>query len=342
MKECKNILITGGAGFIGSAFIRKALESSVYNILNIDKLTYASNVDSVSEGVNSDQYNFRQADICDKVLMTSIFMEFKPVWVINFAAETHVDRSISNSNVFIETNIIGTYNLLEASRLYLETSDEILVDKFRFLHISTDEVFGDLKADGRPFTESDPYVPSSPYSASKASSDHLVRSWHRTYGVPVLITNCSNNYGPYQTNDKLIPLIISNALAEKCLPIFGDGLQIRDWLYVGDHINALFKILGSGQVGSSYNIGGSNELTNISLVHSICNLLDLKWPSKVLKSYAELIRYVDDRPGHDARYAVDNTKITKELMWSPNESIQSGLNKTVAWYLERHSSSVNI
>lgn len=331
-----NILITGGAGFIGSAVIRYLINETDHKILNVDKLTYAGNLESLATIANNPRYHFCQADIGDQAHITQLFKQFQPDTVMHLAAESHVDRSISSSAEFIQTNIVGTFQLLEISRHYWENLPEKKQHLFRFHHISTDEVYGDLgDLSSELFTESTPYAPSSPYSASKASSDHLVRAWHRTYGLPVIITNCSNNYGPYHFPEKLIPLTILNALQGKKLPVYGNGEQIRDWLYVEDHARALYQVVTKAKAGSTYNIGGHNEQKNIDVVKNICTLLDELAPNKTLgiKSYKDLITFVPDRPGHDVRYAIDASKIKQELGWEPEENFQSGLRKTVLWYL---------
>ena len=330
------IIVTGGAGFIGSALIRAAIDSGSFNILNIDKITYAANQDSLASIANSSSYTFKQIDICDAVSLRSIFNNFKPDAVMHLAAESHVDRSIDNPSDFIQTNIIGTYVLLEESKKYYGQLSESDKKNFRFHHISTDEVFGDLEGTDNLFTETTPYAPSSPYSASKASSDHLVRAWGRTYDLPTIVTNCSNNYGPYHFPEKLIPHVILNALHGKPLPIYGDGRQIRDWLYVDDHARALLKVITEGNIGETYNIGGNNEKTNLEVVQSICELLDELAPDKPsgIKQYSELITFVKDRPGHDVRYAIDATKIREDLGWTPRESFSTGLRKTVQWFLK--------
>lgn len=330
-----NIIVTGGAGFIGSAVIRHIIQNTEHQVLNVDKLTYAGNLESLISVADSQRYQFSQTDICDRAALEHLFQTFKPDAVMHLAAESHVDRSISGPFAFIETNIIGTYQLLEAARNYWLNLPKELKNKFRFHHISTDEVYGDLEGTADLFTETTSYSPSSPYSASKASSDHLVRAWHRTYGLPVVVTNCSNNYGPYHFPEKLIPLMILNALQGKPLPIYGNGQQIRDWLFVEDHARALYKVLTEGAVGETYNIGGHNEKANIEVVHAICTLLEELAPNKPegVQQYKELITYVTDRPGHDVRYAIDASKIKKALGWEPAESFESGLRKTVEWYL---------
>jgi len=330
-----NILVTGGAGFIGSALIRFLIANTKCKILNLDKLSYAGNLQSLSMIENHVNYSFVCADICEKEQLEKIITKFSPDVVMHLAAESHVDNSIENSNDFIQTNIVGTYNLLEVCRKYwCQLSAERKLT-FRFHHISTDEVFGELGLAGM-FSEQSPYRPSSPYSASKASSDHLVRAWYVTYGLPIIITNCSNNYGAHQFSEKLIPRMILNALAGSPLPVYGNGEQIRDWLYVDDHVEALYKVVTSGVVGETYNIGGSTEKKNIEVVQLICQILEELAPDKPegLKNYSDLIQYVTDRPGHDFRYAIDASKISTQLGWKAKESFESGLKKTVQWYLE--------
>ncbi|HDY7488958.1 TPA: dTDP-glucose 4,6-dehydratase [Vibrio vulnificus] len=329
------ILVTGGAGFIGSAVIRHIINHTQDSVVNLDKLTYAGNLESLSGVAESSRYVFEQVDICDRAELDRVFAQHKPDAVMHLAAESHVDRSIDGPAAFIETNIIGTYNLLEAARAYWLTLEESAKAHFRFHHISTDEVYGDLEGTDDLFTETTSYAPSSPYSASKASSDHLVRAWQRTYGFPTLVTNCSNNYGPYHFPEKLIPLMILNALDGKPLPVYGDGMQIRDWLFVEDHARALYKVVMEGEIGETYNIGGHNEKANIEVVKTICSLLEEFRPSKPegVESYDSLITYVKDRPGHDVRYAIDATKIAQELNWTPEETFDSGIRKTVEWYL---------
>lgn len=331
------IVVTGGAGFIGSSVIRNIYASSDHEIINIDKLTYASNLRSVGEISKSKRYFFEKADICDLKKIREIFNKYKPDSVMHLAAESHVDRSIESASDFINTNIIGTYNMLEASREYYENRKG-LNRHFIFHHISTDEVFGDLGNSSNLFNELTSYKPSSPYSASKASSDHLVRAWHRTYNLPVVISNCSNNYGPFQNAEKLIPNTIIRALNRQEIPVYGDGSQIRDWLYVEDHAKALYKVMLQGKVGETYNIGGHNEINNIKVVKTILKVLvDLtsKSPND-LKNLNDLIKYVDDRPGHDVRYAIDASKIKKELDWLPEETFETGIKKTVNWYLQNY------
>jgi dTDP-glucose 4,6-dehydratase len=321
------ILITGGAGFIGSALIRHIIQDTQFSVLNIDKLTYAGNLESLTSVENNSRYNFKQIDICDKDKMRDAFDDFCPDVVMHLAAESHVDRSIDSPDDFIQTNIIGTYNLLEIARKHHQKNPN-----FIFHHISTDEVYGDLTNADELFTEQTAYAPSSPYSASKASSDHLVRSWHRTYDLPIIITNCSNNYGGYQFPEKLIPLVILNSLKGEKLPIYGDGSQIRDWLFVDDHARALLICATKGKIGETYNIGGHNEMKNIDVVKTICKILDELVPKNT--KYSEQIEFVKDRAGHDLRYAIDASKIANELGWTPNETFASGIKKTVLWYLE--------
>ena len=330
-----NILITGGAGFIGSAVIRNALSKNVFNITTIDNLTYAGNLNSLTRHMKDKRFRFVEGNICDLAVLNDLFDEFKPEAVMHLAAESHVDRSIYGPRDFIETNIIGTFTLLEASLRFYKSLSLDKQNSFRFHHISTDEVYGDLDELSSPFTEETPYSPSSPYSASKAASDHLVRAWGRTYNLPVIVTNCSNNYGPYHFPEKLIPHIILNAIQGKPLPIYGDGSQIRDWLYVDDHAEALIKVITNGKIGQTYNIGGRNEKTNLEVVESICELLEELSPSKPdnFNRYRDLITFVEDRPGHDTRYAIDSSKIEKELGWIPQETFETGLRKTVKWYL---------
>ena len=329
----KNILVTGGAGFIGSAVIRYLINETNSNVLNIDKLTYAGNLESLETVSNNPRYQFLHADICDKSAMTKAFQDFQPNIVMHLAAESHVDRSIDGPMDFIQTNIIGTYTLLEVARNYWQNLAEDKKSRFKFHHISTDEVYGDLEGTDDLFTEETSYSPSSPYSASKASSDHLVRAWYRTYGLPVVVTNCSNNYGPYHFPEKLIPLVILNALDGKPLPVYGDGKQIRDWLYVEDHARALYLVATTAKVGETYNIGGHNEKQNIDVVKTICTILDNIKPRTDGQSYTQQITFVKDRPGHDLRYAIDASKIQQELNWQPQETFESGIQKTVEWYL---------
>jgi len=331
-----NFLITGGAGFIGSAVIRHIIENTDHSVVNVDKLTYAGNLESLESVENNSRYAFEQVDICDANEIKRVFNEHQPDIVMHLAAESHVDRSIDGPGEFIQTNIVGTYVLLEETRDYWSNLDSDKRDNFRFHHVSTDEVYGDLEGTDDLFTEDTPYAPSSPYSAAKASSDHLVRAWQRTFKFPTLITNCSNNYGPYQFPEKLIPLIILNALEGKDLPIYGNGKQIRDWLYVDDHARALLHVALTGEISETYNIGGHNELQNIDVVKTVCSILDELVPSKLdgVKQYQQLITYVGDRAGHDVRYAIDATKIDEELNWTPDETFATGIKKTVQWYLE--------
>jgi len=334
------ILVTGGAGFIGSAVIRHIIENTQDSVVNVDKLTYAGNLESLSAVSDDGRYAFEQVDISNRTELDRVFNEHKPDAVMHLAAESHVDRSIEGPAAFIETNIVGTYVLLEATREYWNDLSDAQKEAFRFHHISTDEVYGDLEGPEDLFREDTPYAPSSPYSASKASSDHLVRAWLRTYGMPTVVTNCSNNYGPYHFPEKLIPLVILNALEGKALPIYGKGNQVRDWLYVEDHARALYKVVTEGEVGETYNIGGHNEKQNIEVVHTICELLEELVPNNShsraggnVEGFKGLITYVADRPGHDIRYAIDAAKIEKELGWTPEETFESGIRKTVEWYL---------
>jgi dTDP-glucose 4,6-dehydratase len=328
------ILITGGAGFIGGNFVLDKIAGSDEPVVNLDKLTYAGNLQTLAALHNDPRHIFVHGDIGDRELVERLLAEHRPRAVLNFAAESHVDRSIHGPGDFIQTNIVGTFNLLEAVRGYWSALPLAEKDAFRFLHVSTDEVYGTLGADDPAFTEIHPYEPNSPYSASKAASDHLVRAWHHTYGLPVITTNCSNNYGPYHFPEKLIPLVIVNALAGKSLPVYGDGMQVRDWLYVKDHCSAIRRVLEAGTVGQTYNVGGWNEKPNIEIVHTICTLLDELRPRADGKPYAEQITHVADRPGHDRRYAIDARKLERELGWKPKETFETGIRKTVQWYLD--------
>tara|TARA_B100001093_G_C26755351_1_gene983124 strand:+ start:171 stop:1193 length:1023 start_codon:yes stop_codon:yes gene_type:complete len=332
----KNILITGGAGFIGSAVIRFIINKTNHNIVNLDKLTYAGNLKSLSSVESNSRYHFEKTDICNSVDISRILQKHQPDIIMNLAAETHVDKSIKGPAKFIQTNIFGTYSMLEESKDYWEGLKGVKKNNFRFHHVSTDEVYGDLGKTNILFTEKTSYSPSSPYSASKASSDHLVRAWYRTFNFPTLITNCSNNYGPYQYPEKLIPLVILNALEGKELPIYGNGKQVRDWLYVDDHAKALLHVALNGKIGGTYNIGGHNEIQNIEVVKIICDILDELAPSKLdgITKYEQLITHVSDRAGHDLRYAIDATKIKNELNWTPTETFATGIKKTVEWYLK--------
>ena len=336
MRNKKTILITGGAGFIGSALIRHIIKNTQHTVVNVDKLTYSGNLQSLESIEASKNYIFEQVDICDENELLRVYRKNQPDIVMHLAAESHVDRSIDGPGDFIQTNIVGTFTLLEQARTYWSGLDNDKKDSFRFHHVSTDEVYGDLEDTDGLFTEETSYAPSSPYSATKASSDHLVRSWQHTFGLPTLITNCSNNYGPYQFPEKLIPLIILNALEGKDLPIYGDGKQIRDWLYVEDHAKALLHVALRGEIGETYNIGGHNEMQNIEVVETVCSILDELVPCKHnnITKYEELITYVIDRAGHDARYAIDATKIANELGWQPDETFTTGIKKTVHWYLD--------
>jgi len=353
----KTILVTGGAGFIGSAVIRHIINETQFKVVNVDKLTYAGNLESLEEIAVNDRYSFEQIDICNSAEIKAVFEQYQPDIIMHLAAESHVDRSIDGPGEFIQTNIVGTYTLLEQARDYWSKLQSVKKAEFRFHHISTDEVYGDLphpddldsslvaEGDALPlFTETTSYAPSSPYSVSKASSDHLVRAWHRTYGLPTLITNCSNNYGPYHFPEKLIPLIILNALEGKPLPVYGKGNQIRDWLYVEDHARALVLVATKGKIAETYNIGGHNEKQNIDVVNTICDLLEQLVPVKPpgVAKYKDLITYVQDRAGHDLRYAIDASKIFKDLGWKPEESFESGIKKTVQWYLANHQWCANV
>tara|TARA_B100000965_G_scaffold366406_1_gene351578 strand:- start:1381 stop:2433 length:1053 start_codon:yes stop_codon:yes gene_type:complete len=330
-------IVTGGAGFIGCSLVKKLINEFNYEVLVVDSLTYASQKDSLSDVWNNDLFSFEKADISDQRHIKNIFYDFKPNYIFNLAAETHVDRSIEEPKDFVMTNILGTFSLLEESLNFWRSLPLNLQDNFKFLHISTDEVFGDLEDHEPPFSEENRYEPSSPYSASKASSDHLVKSWHRTYQLPILLSNCSNNYGPYQFFEKLIPLMILKALRGEKLPLYGAGDQVRDWLYVEDHVDALIKIIHDGRVGESYNVGASCEKTNLQVVELICSILDAQVESKPsnITSFSELITFVEDRPGHDKRYAINPDKINRELLWKPQVDFETGLKKTIAWYLKR-------
>ena len=324
------MLVTGGCGFIGSNFVRYVLDQpDEYNVVNLDKLTYAGNINNLN-GIDETRYHFIEGDICNQKLVKRLFENESPAVLVHFAAESHVDRSIDGPAEFIETNVVGTLTLLEEARNFVENGSN---DDFRFIHVSTDEVYGSLGQEGK-FTEQTAYDPSSPYSASKAGSDHLARAWHRTYGLPVLITNCSNNYGPYQFPEKLIPLMIINCLHEKPLPVYGEGVNVRDWLFVLDHCDAISSVLSKGQVGETYNVGGNNEIQNIQVVKMICGILDEIFPRSNGSSYNDLISFVKDRPGHDLRYAIDAGKIERDLCWRPRETFESGLRKTLIWYIE--------
>lgn len=336
------ILVTGGAGFIGSNFVLDWLGGTDEQVVNLDKLTYAGNPQNFASLQDDPRHCFVQGDICDRPLIDQLLAEHRPRAIVHFAAESHVDRSIHGPGEFLRTNIDGTFALLESARAYWSTLEGDEKANFRFHHVSTDEVYGSLKPSDPPFTETNTYEPNSPYSASKAASDHLVRAWHHTYGLPVSTSNCSNNYGPYHFPEKLIPLIISNALAGKALPIYGDGQQIRDWLYVTDHCSAIRAILEKGKVGEVYNVGGWNEMPNLQIVHILCDLLDELSPAASGKSYREQITYVTDRPGHDRRYAIDARKIERELGWRPAETFQSGIRKTVEWYLANQAWVQNV
>lgn len=336
------IFVTGGAGFIGANFVLDWLENNDESILNIDKLTYAGNLENLNSVQNDPRHIFVKADIGDGQQMAALLEKHQPRAVVNFAAESHVDRSIHGPEDFIQTNVVGTFRLLEALRTYWGSLDAKLKTGFRFLHVSTDEVYGTLSSAAPAFTEQHNYEPNSPYSATKAASDHLVRAWHQTYGLPVLTTNCSNNYGPLQFPEKLIPLVIVNALVGKLLPVYGDGLQVRDWLYVRDHCSAIRRVLDAGTLGETYNVGGWNEKANIDIVKTVCNLLDELSPHKDGLPYAQQITYVQDRPGHDRRYAIDARKLEREIGWRPAESFETGIRKTVQWYLDNAEWVANV
>jgi dTDP-glucose 4,6-dehydratase len=326
------IIVSGGAGFIGSALVRHLVRDNGVQVANVDSLTYAGNLENVKPVADDTSYTFHHIDIRERAAIADLFEAYQPDALVHLAAETHVDRSIVSPTDFMETNVLGTYNLLEVARTYVDRQPEEQAKNFRFLHVSTDEVFGSLGAEGK-FMEDSPYRPNSPYSASKASSDHLVRAWYRTFGLPTMVTHCSNNYGPYQYPEKLIPLMIRTASRERPLPVYGDGKNIRDWLYVEDHIRALTLVLKNGRPGETYNVGGNEERTNIDIVRTLCGLLDEAAPSPQ-GPYERLITFVEDRPGHDFRYAIDATKIARDLKWRPRENLESGLRKTVRWYLE--------
>jgi len=335
-RNAMKILVTGGCGFIGSNFVLNQINHTENQILNLDKLTYAGNPQNLTSIDNNPNYQFVQGDICDAKFVSATIQEFQPDAIVHFAAESHVDRSIDGPMAFVETNVIGTATMLQASLKHWQDKSKRIKDNYKFLHVSTDEVFGSLSEKGL-FTENTPYDPSSPYSASKASSDHLVRAWHRTYGFPALITNCSNNYGPYQFPEKLIPLMIANCFDEKPLPVYGEGLNVRDWLYVEDHCDAIYIVLQNGKIGETYNIGGNNEIRNIDIVNTICSILDEFKPRIGGKSYTDLITFVTDRPGHDFRYAIDASKIKNDLGWAPKETFETGIRKTIQWYLDHES-----
>jgi dTDP-glucose 4,6-dehydratase len=329
----RTILVTGGAGFIGSALVRHLIAGTGCRVVDVDKLTYAGNLDSLAPVMDDPRHVFEQVDICDAAEVARLFAEHQPDAVMHLAAESHVDRSIDGSGVFIQTNVVGTYTLLEAARRYWNGLEGAPKEEFRFLHVSTDEVYGSLGAEGY-FTETTPYSPNSPYSASKAASDHLARAWHHTYGLPVLVTNCSNNYGPYQFPEKLVPVVILNALAGKPIPVYGRGENVRDWLFVDDHVHALVAVLERGVPGETYNVGGNNEKSNLEVVRTICALLDERVGTLDGAPHESLITFVKDRPGHDWRYAIDASKLLRELGWGPGETFETGMRRTVAWYLE--------
>lgn len=336
------ILVTGGAGFIGANFVLDWLANGGKSVINVDKLTYAGNMENLSALANDPRYTFVHGDINDRKLIEELCYRYRPNAIVNFAAESHVDRSIHGPEDFVRTNINGTFQLLEASRAYWTGLPTQAQSEFRFLHVSTDEVYGSLGPNDTPFSESTPYAPNSPYSASKAASDHLVRAYYHTYGLPVLTTNCSNNYGPYQFPEKLIPLIIHNALHGKPLPVYGNGLNVRDWLFVRDHCEAIRVVLSKGQVGETYNIGGCNEKTNLDVIHAVCGILDELCPNSPVTPHASLITFVKDRPGHDQRYAIDAGKIQRELGWEPRENFETGIRKTVRWYLDHQDWVQNV
>jgi len=336
------ILVTGGAGFIGANFVMDWLAAGLEPVVNYDKLTYAGNLENLASLKGNNRHIFVQGDIGDYDTALATLKQHRPRAIVNFAAESHVDRSIHSPGEFIHTNIVGTYQLLEATRAYIATLGDAEKAAFRFLHVSTDEVYGSLKASDPAFRETNAFEPNSPYSASKAASDHLVRAYHHTYGLPVLTTNCSNNYGPYQFPEKLIPLMIHNALAGKNLPIYGDGMNVRDWLYVGDHCAAIRAVLENGKLGETYNVGGWNEMPNLTVVHTLCDILDAERPRADKSSYRSLMTFVPDRPGHDRRYAIDATKIHKDLGWKPAESFETGIQKTVRWYLDNQAWVTNV
>jgi dTDP-glucose 4,6-dehydratase len=331
------ILVTGGAGFIGANFVLDWFAAHDEPLVNLDKLTYAGNLSSLAPLAKNPQHIFVQGDIADEALVSSLFAQYQPRAIVHFAAESHVDRSIHGPEAFLQTNIIGTFSLLQAARHFYAGLKGESAQQFRFLHVSTDEVYGSLAPDAPAFTEHHPYAPNSPYSASKAASDHLVRAWHHTYDLPVLTTNCSNNYGPLQFPEKLIPLMIHRALKGEDLPVYGDGQNVRDWLYVGDHCSAIRRVLEKGLLGETYNVGGRAEMRNLDVVHTLCDLLDALKPRSNGASYKDQIRFVTDRPGHDRRYAIDSTRIATELDWKPSETFSSGLQKTVQWYLDHHA-----
>lgn len=337
MTEAKNVLVTGGSGFIGSALIRRLSRSTKYSICNLDKLTYASNPIALTDVQHKSTYKFYQIDILNLQGVQKIIFEFQPDIIYHLAAETHVDRSIESSDLFLQTNVLGTHNMLKAGLAYWESLSKRKAEQFRFHHVSTDEVYGDLGKYGRFFTEKSPYYPSSPYSASKASSDHLVRAWHRTYGLPVLITNCSNNYGPFQNSEKLIPKVITNAICGETIPVYGNGKQKRDWLYVDDHADALMVIAEKASMGSTYNISGNNTLTNLQVIQNICKLLERLMPKNYRghSQFDKLIRFVEDRPGHDIKYSLDAKKLERDLHWKPKETFETGLEKTVKWFVDQ-------